>query len=248
MLAVTSLLFALVIVIGVEVTLVARRQYLGADHSLELDAAFGAQGHEPPLRFVVLGDSTSVGVGARDPSEAYPVLLARRLASHTGRRVELAVVGSSGAKVGDVAEVQVPRAAELDPDLIFIGIGANDVTHLTALDEVRDAMRRALESLETTGASVVVAGAPDMRIAAWPQPLRSLAYLRGKQVAGAIEDVARDRGVAVVELAEATGHYFAQQPATHFSADGFHPGPLGYRRWADAIFPVLIEVVTTSLR
>ena len=233
-------LLVLVVVLGVEIWLALRRDYLPTDRPVEVGGTFGPAGR-PPVRFVVLGDSTSVGLGTDDPADAYPTLLARRLAAEAGCPVELTVLGESGARVRDVATRQAPAAAALEPDVIFVGIGANDVTHVTPLDRIRDDLRTTLELLRRTDAAIVVAGAPDMRVYAWHQPLRYLAYLRGKQVTGAIEEVARAHGVAVVELAEETGPFFAEEPATHFSEDRFHPSALGYRRWADAIFPVLAD-------
>lgn len=230
------------VVLGVEVWLALRRDYLPTDPPLELGGAFGPTEGES-LNFVVLGDSTSAGLGA-DAESAYPTVLARRLAADTGRRVALTVLGISGAGTRDVLDDQVPQLAGLDADLIFIGIGANDVTHLTPLAEVRKDMRAILEEAEATGAQVAVAGAPDMRVYAWHQPLRFITYLRGRQVTDAIEEVARERGVAVVELARETGHFFAEEPETHFSEDEFHPSPAGYARWADAIYPVLEPLVS----
>jgi lysophospholipase L1-like esterase len=227
-------------VLGGEILLALRREYLPTDAPLELDGAFGPR-EGTPLRFVVLGDSTAAGLGAGDASEAYPTLLAQRLAEETGRRVQLTALGISGARVTDVLNEQVPRAKEIDPDLIFVGIGANDVTHLTPLEDVEKWMRRVISELKSTGAPLVVAGAPDMRVLAWLEPLRTITYLRGRQVTDAIEDVAREEGAAVVELAKETGHHFAAEPDLHFSEDEFHPSARGYERWADAIFPVLIE-------
>lgn len=232
----------LVAVVAVEVWLALRRDYLPTDRPLELDGVFGDD-DAPRLSFVVLGDSTAAGIGVDDPADSYPALLAERLAAATGRRVELSAFGMSGARVGDVADHQVGKAVERDPDLVFVGIGANDVTHLTSLAAVRADLERALRELNATGATVVVAGPPDMRARAWHQPLRWLAGARGNQVADAIEEVARAQGVAVVELAEETGPFFEADPDAHFSSDDFHPGPLGYRRWADAIFPVLLEAL-----
>lgn len=232
-------LFALVL--GVEIWLALRREYLPTDDPLDLDGIFGAS-DAPPLRLVVLGDSTAAGIGVDDPADAYPAVLARRLAA-TGRRVELTAFGVAGARVEDVATKQAPAAAAAEPDLVFVGIGANDVTHLTSLGEVRDDMDRVLQILREAGASVVVAGPPDMRVPVWHQPLRQLSYLRGIQVADAIEQVASEQGVGFVDLAEEAGPFFEADPEAHFSTDGFHPGPLGYRRWADAIFPVLLEAV-----
>lgn len=235
-------ILGLVVVLGVEIWLALRREYLPTDRPLELDATFGSTAASP-LRFVVLGDSTSVGLGANDVADAYPTLLAQRLSDEERRRVELTVLGASGARVRDVLKEQAPRAAGLDPDLIFIGIGANDVTHVTPLDQVRSEMRQTLELLKKTKATIVVAGAPDMRVFAWHQPLRYLAYLRGKQVTAAIEQAARTQDVSVVELANETGHFFAKEPVRHFSEDRFHPSGLGYRRWADAIFPVVKDAL-----
>lgn len=228
--------------IAVEVWLALRREYLPTDRPLELRGAFG-DGDGRALRFVVLGDSTAAGIGVEDAADAYPTLLAQRLAAATDRRVELAAFGVSGARVADVADEQVPKAVALGPDLVFVGIGANDVTHLTSLGDVRARMERVLRELKATGATVVVAGPPDMRATAWHQPLRWLAGKRGTQVAGAIEEVARAEDVRVVQLAEEAGPFFEADPDAHFSSDDFHPGPLGYRRWADAIFPVLLDAL-----
>ena len=235
-------MIAFALVLGVEIWLALRREYLPTDDPLVLDGVFGG-GDARPLRLVVLGDSTAAGIGVDDPADAYPALLARRLAAATGRRVELTALGIAGARVGDVATDQAPAAARLDPDLVFVGIGANDVTHLTSLSDVRSGIETAIEVLREPGAAVVVAGPPDMRVSVWHQPLRQLSYLRGRQVEDAVEDAARAQGVPVVELAEETGPFFAADPERHFSEDGFHPGPLGYERWADAIFPVLLEAV-----
>lgn len=242
LLVVTALIVGLGVVLGAEVWLALRRDYLPTDPPLELNGSFGPQNGES-LTFVVLGDSTSAGIGSGGADKAYPTLLAQRLADDTGRRVELTVLGISGARTADVLDDQVPQVADLDPDLVFVGIGANDVTHFTPLDEIKGDMADILDRIARTGAEIAVAGAPDMRVYAWLQPLRYITYLRGRQVTDAIEEVAHKKDVAVVELAEETGRFFAEEPQAHFSEDEFHPSPLGYRRWADAIYPVLRPLV-----
>jgi lysophospholipase L1-like esterase len=243
LLVVVALFVGAGVVLGVEVWLALRREYLPSDPRLELDASFGPTEGEP-LRFVVLGDSTSAGIGSGGAADAYPTLLAKRLAEDTGRRVDLTVLGISGARTADVLSEQIPKVAELRPDVVFVGIGANDVTHLTPLDDIKKDMSAILAELATTEAEIAVAGAPDMRVYAWHQPLRQITYLRGLQVADAIEEVAHDKDVAVVELQEQTGHFFAEEPEAHFSEDEFHPSALGYKRWADAIYPVVRDLVS----
>lgn len=230
------------VLIGIEIVIALRREYLPTEPALKLDDTFGDPGDEA-VTLVVMGDSTAAGLGAGEPAHSYPQVLARRLASD-GYRVDLRVFGLSGARVKDVLEEQLPQALEVDPDYVFIGIGANDVTHLTSLGELRSDMASVLRTLdERTEAETVIAGAPDMRAPAFYEPLRSLAGWRGRQVAGAIEDVGRDKGVAVVQLAKETGPKFGTDPERFHSADDFHPSADGYRLWADAIFPVLKETV-----
>ena len=232
----------LAVLIVVEVGLAYTREYLPTTPALELDGSFGPEDGRP-LRFAVLGDSTAAGLGAGSPEHAYATVLAERLGA-TGYRVELVAYGVSGARVRDVAEEQVPLVLGWDPDLVFIGIGANDSTHLTSLSDVETYMDRALTQLEATGAVIVVAGPPDMRAHAWLEPLRSIVGWRGRRVAETIETVATRHGLLTVPLAKLAGPYFASHPEDAYATDDFHPGPGGYRAWADAIYPVLKAALT----
>lgn len=237
LLALVAALAALALMIGGEILLALRREYLPTEPALVIEGTFGDPA-DPPLRFVVLGDSTAAGLGADSSEDAYPSLLAERLADE-GYRVEMTSVGISGARVADLVSEQVPRALAMDPDLVLVGIGANDVTHVTPLDEVRAGMTEAIERLKATGATVVVSGVPDMRAAAFHEPLRSVAGWRGSSVTAAIEDAAAAEDVTMVPLAAETYRFFAADPEAHNSSDDFHPSSIGYARWATAIFPYL---------
>ena len=232
---------AVAALLGAEILLAYTREYLPTTPALELGGTFGSPDAKR-LRFTVLGDSTAAGLGAGKPEDAYPTVLSERLAER-GWRVELTAFGMSGDRVHDVLVDQVPKAIETRPDLIFVGIGANDVTHLTSLSDVERDMGEIIDALTGTGAVLVVAGPPDMRADAWLEPLRSLAGWRGRQVADAIEAAAEERGIPVVQLAEKAAPYFASNPEDAYASDMFHPGPRGYRAWADAIFPVLVEAL-----
>ena len=227
--------------IVVEIVLAVRREYLPSEPAMDLRGTFGAWDGRP-LRFAVLGDSTAAGLGASSPSAAYPTLLAERLVAD-GYRVELFAVGVSGARVWDALHLQTSRALEHHPDLVFVGIGANDAIHATHLAAVRRDMRELIRRLKQSGTALVVAGAPDMRAAAWPQPLRTLAGWRGRRVAAAVRAVAEEVGIAVVPLAELAGPYFAAGHADAYGGDDLHPGPGGYRAWAEAIYPYLDEAL-----
>lgn len=215
-----------------------RRDFIRADPELPIRGQFGDPSL-PRLRFVVLGDSTSVGLGTV-PQASFPWRLATRLGERFN--VELVVLGASGAKTSDVAVRQVPGAVALDPDLVLIEIGANDATHVTPITKVRAAARRAIDDLRGAGINVVVAGPPAMGTSkAFPQPLRFLSGLNGRRVQRAIREVAAAAGVPYIELASKTGPAFAEDPARYYSPDGFHPGARGYELWADVMYPGVLR-------
>ena len=230
---------AIVALVGVEVIIAATRDYLPTQPALEIGGVFGPP-DAPSLTLVVLGDSTAAGVGAGVPERAYPTLLAEGLSAE--RRVSLVDFGVSGARVHDVLVDQAPRALAVDPDLLFVAIGGNDVTHLTWPGSVAADMDELLQTLAGTGAPIVVAGPPDMRVPAFPEPLRSIAGWYGRRIEGVIGDAARARGVSLVPLADETRAYFKERPETYYSSDLFHPSAAGYRKWAAAILPLLREV------
>jgi lysophospholipase L1-like esterase len=230
------------VVLGAEVGLAWTREYLPTSPALKLGGRFGDP-EGKPLHFVVLGDSTAAGLGASSPDNAYASVLSRRLADD-GWLVELDAFGLSGARIKDVLDDQVPRALAAEPDLVFVGIGANDVTHLTSLSDIERDFGAVVDRLSRSGAALAVAGPPDMRADAWLEPLRSLAGWRGRQVASTMRAVAEDRGVPVVPLAELAGPYFASNPEDAYGGDEFHPGDGGYRAWADAIYPALLEALS----
>lgn len=191
----------------------------------------------PRLRFVVLGDSTSVGVGTT-PENSYPWLLAKALSDKF--HVELEVVGKGGAVTADVADNQVDKALALDPDLVLVEIGANDTTHVTPLSRVQSKIAEALDRLEESGAAVVVAGPPNMGTSpTMPQPLRTISGWRGNAVGRRIEQEARKRDIPYIDLAGGTRDEFRDDPEKYYSVDWFHPGAGGYKLWAEVMLPTV---------
>src|SRR5688572_11720571 len=61
----------------------------------------GAAASDEPLVLVVLGDSTTAGVGVDRPQDALPFLLARRMADAEVRPVRVISYGWAGARVAD---------------------------------------------------------------------------------------------------------------------------------------------------
>lgn len=203
---------------------------------VDLDLLHGRVGAGGPAQRVVwLGDSTAAGVGAVAPEGALP----RLVAGLQARPTELRVLARSGARIQDVLDHQLSRVASLEPDLILISVGANDVTHLTSPGSFTASYRLLVGQLPVT-ARVVVLGVPDM--GAPPrllQPLRAVAGWRGRQLEGALRHLADELGLEYVDIAGRTGRSFRSDPARLFSPDGYHPNDAGYGLWAAEVAKVL---------
>jgi acyl-CoA thioesterase-1 len=192
---------------------------------------------DEPISLVWLGDSTGAGVGASSVETALPTIVVRGLQ----RSVRLRVLAMSGARVKDVLTQQLPRVEALRPDVVIVGVGGNDVTHLTPrslFEGLYDAMLQTIGSLHP--ATVVVIGIGDFgTVPRIPQPLRALTGWRGRWFDDSIRRVAHRRGAAYVDLYANTGPAFGHDPVLFYSEDGFHPSDEGYRIWADVILDVL---------
>ncbi len=238
LLAVVAALTVAVAVLVVEVRLARRGSMLDAV-PLVLDGRVGGATGDL-LDVVWVGDSTAAGVGASAATTALPVLVAAEL----GRPVELTVVARSGASVADVVAFQLPALDRLDPDVVFVSVGANDVTSLTSREDFARGYRRLAMGLPSR-ARIVLLGVPDMGAAPrLAQPLRALAGWRGEQLDEIVRRTADDTGSTYVDIAGQTGPDFRADPERFFAADDYHPSDEGYRRWAAA---VLGEVRSTML-
>lgn len=235
--------------IAVEVYLLSRRDYLPTDPGYRIEALVkprsGAEAGTDVLRLAVLGDSTVAGVGSPTMGESLPVLIAQRVADATGRPVEVRGHGVSGARTATVLREQLPLVA--GADAVVLVIGANDATHATFWPAFRDQTDEMLATARATGAAVVLAGTPRFhRNQIIPEPLRTMVdrystLLRGEQ-RSATADL---DDVAFVDLAaEASPRFLGVPEAT--SPDGFHPSPIGYGFWADALAPAVVEAMRAT--
>lgn len=236
-LAVTvALPLAATMVIGAEIALAGRGpESIGPPAGVNgcVDCTTGP-GDQARLRMVWLGDSTAAGVGVADADDTLP----RQVAAGLDRPVELTVLARSGARLADVIENQLPAVAALRPELVLVSIGANDATHVTS---ARSYQRNWERLRVPEGARLVALGIPDMgsprRLA---QPLRALAGWRGRRLdrRGA-RRVGRAGPAIYVDIAATTGPAFRADPERYFAADRYHPGPEGYRLWAEAVLEEL---------
>lgn len=196
----------------------------------------GASG--PTLTYVVLGDSTAVGVGGAY-DQGIAMSTTRSLAEK--HRVTMSNFAVSGARTADVLRDQLPAAEAVRPDLVLISVGANDVTHLTPVRSVRRDLQTIIRRLRVANprTRIVITGSPDMgsppRI---PRLLRGIASRQTTRINKMMMDVASAEGLIFAPIAEVTGPMFRKDRSL-FASDRFHPNERGYATW----IPVLNRVL-----
>ena len=187
--------------------------------------------------FVALGDSTGVGVGARQGGGYPDRLMQRLLGDGQAGRIFNACV--SGAQVADVFQRQVDYAMAANPTLVTVGIGINDLWRGTPPASYRADLTRIAERIAKTSARVVATNIPDLAYAPVAQSVpKSMYEGRIETFNVEIAAVAAHFGWAVVDLFHASQQYLPDHPE-YFSEDGFHPSDAGYERWTDVMWPVV---------
>ncbi|AHH96067.1 SGNH/GDSL hydrolase family protein [Kutzneria viridogrisea] len=173
---------------------------------------------------VVLGDSTSVGLGDPLPGggwRGFGPLLAEALGA------ELANLSFTGARICTMRSDQLPQAVLLRPDAVVVVAGMND-TMRADFDPAR--LRRDLDhvvgELQAAGAVVVLARYHDhARVFRLPGPIRRALRRRITDLNAVVDRVIRDRGAACLDLDALPGAY----EVSAWSVDRLHPSELGHR-------------------
>ncbi|MEW9529063.1 SGNH/GDSL hydrolase family protein [Microbispora sp. NPDC049125] len=218
---------------------VVARRIVGQPHGLDGPPADGVYGDHPgePVHMVLLGDSTSVGLGMLHPHDTPGVRIALGLAATAERPVRLTVLGQSGAASAELG-VQVDRALEAGPDIAVIFVGANDVTTATPPARAVRHLQKAVRRLREAGAEVVVGTCPDLgTVQPIAQPLRWVTRRWSRQLAAAQTVAVIDAGGRTVAFADLLGPEFEANPAEMFGPDRFHPSARGYLQAAYAVLP-----------
>ena len=169
---------------------------------------------------MAIGDSAAQGIGASRPSHSYVGFILRRMRELSPRTVRVANLAISGATLAIAIEKELPLLAKLEPDLLTVCIGANDIADFDPARFDRE-VRELFSAL------------PDHAIVA---DLPSFYFLPGeKKVRVAnrlLRAAAAERGLTVVDLHAATDRQGLWGVTTQFAGDLFHPNDRGYRIWA----------------
>lgn len=177
-----------------------------------------------PLNIVAVGSSSTVGVGATGPQEAYPYRLQVALREHFSKLdIEVANRGASGEDAPEELARLTTDVVALHPDLAIWQVGTNAVLRRDDLSADGEWMREGVGLLKRAGIDVVLM---DLQYA--PRVLDRSSY-------GVMEDLIADtatdahvglfRRFALMRYWQST--HLADAPAM-IGADGLHMTDVGY--------------------
>jgi lysophospholipase L1-like esterase len=190
-----------------------------------------------PLRLLVLGESTVVGVGVEELHAALVGQLAVALAVRCGRPVAWRACGENGIRAAQAHERLLPQVLDQPFDLALLVFGVNDTTRLTSLLRWETALGSMAQALTARGAQVAFSSVPPLQhFTALPWLLRRLLGMRAGLLDVRLQQLAASLGAGHhrVEL-EFAPEYLAR--------DGYHPSCLGYRVWAEGLAASLAPAV-----
>ena len=185
----------------------------------------------PAVRYVAIGASDSVGVGATDPAKgSWPARIAARLPAGS-TYVNLGVSGSIALQAG---REQVPGAIAQRPTLVTIWLAVNDLNATIDRGSYTDALGGIVEALvQRSDAAIFVGNVPDLRtVPAYASVDKLVLLARINAYNDAIAQIAARSPTRVFVVDLFNGSADVVSTAT-VAQDGFHPSDAGYQLIAD---------------
>ncbi len=194
---------------------------------------YGTSGGGPPVRLLILGDSSAAGVGAVTQAEALSGQLVALL--EKDRHVTWRLIARSGYTTSGLLAHLQEHPLEGEWDVAVISLGVNDAIQRHTPTRFAADQRELIARLrERSGVrQFILSGLPPVhRFPALPEPLRWYLGSAATQL---------DRTLASIAASEAGSEYLSlgvtaeQDVAAAMASDGFHPGPPAYALWAVAV-------------
>ena len=191
------------------------------------------------LTYLVLGDSTAAGWGAKSAEETYVCKVAQAVAAR-GFRVRVVNVAVGGARLRDVLATQIAALKTNRPQIVTVSVGANDATHGTDDIEYSNDLKTLFAALKTSGATkILVANTPDMfQTPALVWPLARKFGGRAQTQNAIFDTLISDTRIQKVDLF-GKGKLVYARDQNLYARDLFHPSSKGYRVWAREFVRVL---------
>ena len=183
------------------------------------------------MRYVAIGASDTVGVGATDPTRgSWPARLAQLLPPGSAY-VNLGVSGSIALQAKDA---QLPGAIAQKPTVVSIWLAVNDMNATIQPQSYRDALSAIVDGLvQKTDAKIFIGNVPDVRgVPAYKDVDKNVLLQQITAYNDVIAQIAKSGAGRVFAVDLFTGSAPLVSTIT-VSGDGFHPSDEGYRLIAE---------------
>jgi lysophospholipase L1-like esterase len=203
------------------------------------------------LRYVAMGDTYPIGFGLPRQVDRWPNQLVRALKPAVPLDLVENLAGQS-ATTYDVIDEQLPVLETLDPDLVSLQVGVNDIVISRLSDtEYRDNLATILDGRDGPPASFARAGildlvdadhvllvtTPDYTLVPDQPFVRPGDAETVDRFNAILREVAAERGIAVVDIAPISD-LVARDP-TLLTDDEQHPSAKQYAGWVEFIAPIV---------
>ena len=190
------------------------------------------------ISYTALGDSTGVGVGAKEGG-GYVARLFERI-KREQPQARLTNLCVSGATTADVLREQIRPAISSRPNLVTLGIGINDIGHGLSVETFARNYEEIVKRLKAeTQAVIVVTNIPDISFApVVPLYARESTRRNVELFNEKVHAIAERYDLVVVDVYTETHRVMPTHPE-FFSEDGFHPSAEGYEYWAKMMWPLV---------
>ncbi|HSS61789.1 MAG TPA: SGNH/GDSL hydrolase family protein [Candidatus Limnocylindrales bacterium] len=180
------------------------------------------------MKYLALGDSYTIGTGASDDSHSWPAIIAVRLGA------ELTNPAVNGYTTLDLIRVELPYLERVDPDIVSVLIGVNDLVQGRSPEQYR-------RSLLTIYDAVKARQAVAVSIPNWSYVPAAAGFGGSDHVermTRLFNEVAREeatrRGFTWIDITDASTGGIGTKD--WIASDDLHPGDAQYAAWADAIW------------
>lgn len=196
------------------------------------------------VRYVALGASDAVGVGASDPNHtAYVPLIIARLPTGSSALN----LGISGETLHGALTDELPQAIQAQPTLVTVWLVGNDFKGCVPLSQYTADLNTLLTQLQTrTSAKIFVANAPDFSALPAIQVAVAQGQACGYTSLSAVRAATIQWNQAIA--ASVAAHHdtlvdlYNSDLAAHpddISSDGFHPSDAGYQTLANLFWSAI---------
>ena len=183
------------------------------------------------MRYLALGDSYTIGTGASDDAHAWPSIIASRLGA------ELTNPAVNGYTTLDLIRDELPYLDRIDPDLVTVLIGVNDLVQGRSPEQFRKSLQTIYDAVG--GRKVVAVSIPTWSYVPAAADFGGSEHV--ERLTRTFNDVAREeanaRGFAWVDITNTSTSGIGT--IGWIASDQLHPGDSQYAAWAEVILAAI---------